>query len=912
VVELLFHSEGSVAPVRAYFARLLAPSFGAYFEQLPPGLRAKCTEICKALADDPLAALEVWSPVVELGPYHALADSLRRRLPDVPGGVVRALVLSLSPASEDSRAWLRGEADQIPYDRLQALQLGEESPPPADVVRGAAAFLRLLNVPLVLCFDQLELLFQGSRDGFRDLAAQLMGWLGTVPNLVVVLGCVDAGWRAIADAGFASFADRVAAYDLTPLAPEEAVALVTSRLKAWEDFDPARGEGWPFELGSVRALARSRPTPPRGFIQTCRAAFDQWAAEGRKGLISLGGQAAEAPLPELFVKEWGDELSATRARLKSPADYSDDELWEGIDEALKVAQKGRHGPPGVCLDRAVPQALAKSPTDRRRSAELQLGVGEERVSVVVAVSKKDGGAAFGSWYAALEQALGGHVAGAVVVWPKAQLSVGKTAAAYKKYKARVDAGEVRPFPLDVNTDTLAQLECLRAVVRRSREKGLVLGGRTVSEEECRRLLAETGLIASLPLFRFLFENWPAVEKVRARTATSTEAADTSAVGRVKETAHKAAVGGGGPAVAERTVREAKSADPKPKDSSGAEAILAKVIEKLTAKGQAVQPAGVEVGPTFIRVKVELRDDADFAKVKRQADNLKLHLGLEAKPLIASQAGYVSIDVQRKDRQSVPLASLLSDRPADLAGQPAFPVGVDVGGCTAWLNLADSAHCHLLVAGTTGSGKSEFLKAMIAGLAAHLDPDQLKFLLIDPKQVTFNFPKPSPYSGGPVVYEAAEAIPVVRNCFQEMERRYGLLRAKGKEHVGELTGADAVPRWVLVFDEFADLMADRACRKELETLLQRLGAKARAAGIHLVLGTQRPEASVVTPLLRSNLPGRVGLRVASERDSKLLLDEPDAAYLFGRGDLFWRRGGELLRLQSPYVGRAELERGLRAV
>ena len=227
-----------------------------------------------------------------------------------------------------------------------------------------------------------------------------------------------------------------------------------------------------------------------------------------------------------------------------------------------------------------------------------------------------------------------------------------------------------------------------------------------------------------------------------------------------------------------------------------------------------------------------------------------------------------------------------------------------------MDLSDPANCHLLVAGTTGSGKSEFLKSALAGLAAGLAPEALRLFLVDPKQVTFNLPGDSPYLAEPVVLDAAEAVPVLERCTAEMGRRYALLRTRGKEHVGELAGSDAQARWVVVIDEFADLMTDKATKKELEAQLRRLGGMARAAGIHLVLGTQRPEASVVTPLLRSNLPGRVGLQVATERDAKLVLDDPDAAYLLGKGDLLLRRGGGLTRLQSPFVAKPELEKLLR--
>ncbi len=912
VVESLFHcASGTFTPLRRLLAQFLRPSFAAYFDQLPAGLRAKCTAVRLGLADDGLVALDVISSVTDLGPFHALADSVRRLFPDLSAGAVRALFLGLSPASEDARAWLRGEADQIPEDRLRVLRLGEHSPPPVDVLCAVASILGRLSVPLVLCLDQLDQLYLRSAPGFQDLAGQLMKWLQSVPNLLVVLGCVNEQWKQIAEeAKLGAFVHRVKEYQLGELHPSEARDLVCCRVRSWEDFEPARGEGWPFDLASVEKFVQQRPVSTRGFIDVCAAKFDEWRAGGMKGLICLEpGGPKPRPLAELFLQEWNKQLTSTRLTLKAATDYQNAELWSGISEALRIAELGQHVPPGIRFEGCQPQALEKSKTDPRHSAELHLASGSTRIPVVIAVSKKDSGTAFSAWLNALEGALGGNVAGAVVVWPRSQLAVGKTTPSYIRYKAFVEKGTVRPFPLDENEDTFVQLECLRKLMQDANAGMVILDGKTLAADDCRKLLVETRLLSNLKLFEFLFNGWPALKASPAQVAVATPAQQTVAPASLPD---RATVPASHPPITKPVVASAVTLPPKivppsgpPADHQRAYQMLAKVVEKLRARGQPVRPIGIEVGPTFFRLKVEPKDDTDFAKVKKQAENLKMQLSVERKPLIASQAGFLSIDVERPDRQTVPVASLLPSRPAELAGKPAFPVGVDVAGRTHWLSLAEPATCHLLIAGTTGSGKSQLLKAMIAALAAHLGPDQLQFLLVDPKQVTFTFQGSSPYLRHPVVFDSEAALPLLEECYEEMERRYGLLNARGKEHVGELTGKDVVPRWVVVFDEFADLMAEKASKKELEALLKRLGAKARAAGIHLILGTQRPDASVVTPLLRSNLPGRIGLQVASERDSKIILDEPDAAHLLDKGDLFWRRGGSLVRLQSPFLSKEEL-------
>jgi S-DNA-T family DNA segregation ATPase FtsK/SpoIIIE len=343
----------------------------------------------------------------------------------------------------------------------------------------------------------------------------------------------------------------------------------------------------------------------------------------------------------------------------------------------------------------------------------------------------------------------------------------------------------------------------------------------------------------------------------------------------------------------------------------ADRLLRAVADKLIEFGQKVEPLDVEIGPTFARLRLKLLGRASIGRIRNHANDLRAHIaGIPTVPVIGDQAGYISVDVQRPDRQTVRLVACLRQAPADTAGQPIFPVGVDVAGKPHWLNLADPATCHILAAGTTGSGKSEFLKAMLAGLAARASPLELRFVLVDPKRVTFNFPRKCPYLEHPVAHTVDDAMPLVAQCFAETERRYALLEKRGLEHIGQLTGKEALPRIVFVFDEFADLMAERESRKELENSLKRIGALARAAGIHLVLATQRPDKDVVTPLLRANLPTRICLRVDGERNSKIILDEEGGEHLLGNGDLFWKRGGGMIRLQGAFVTRSELEALLR--
>ena len=186
-------------------------------------------------------------------------------------------------------------------------------------------------------------------------------------------------------------------------------------------------------------------------------------------------------------------------------------------------------------------------------------------------------------------------------------------------------------------------------------------------------------------------------------------------------------------------------------------------------------------------------------------------------------------------------------------------------------MCDPSTCHLLVAGITGSGKSEFLKTILASLCANSKPLELQFALVDPKRVTFNLSGRSPYLMQPPVCEPDEVLPILERCYDEMSKRYQLLTRRHATTIADLPAKERPPRWVIVLDEFANLMDDRGLKKQLEARLKSLAGMSRAAGIHLILGTQCPEASVVTPLLRSNLPCRISFQVSSKKDSTIVID-----------------------------------------
>ncbi|MEB3151326.1 MAG: DNA translocase FtsK [Sphaerospermopsis sp.] len=329
-----------------------------------------------------------------------------------------------------------------------------------------------------------------------------------------------------------------------------------------------------------------------------------------------------------------------------------------------------------------------------------------------------------------------------------------------------------------------------------------------------------------------------------------------------------------------------------------------LVKTLESFGIGVEYQGAIVGPAFVRVKLKPHLGVKVNSLLKLSDDLRVQLGLERPPLIASQAGYVSVDLPRKEREIARFEDYIQKNFLSPTAKLKIALGVNIDGKLVEADLSDPNTCHFLVGGTTGSGKSEFLRSLLLSLLYQHSPEHLKIVLVDPKRVTFPEFETIPWLYSPVVKDSDRAIELMGQLVREMESRYQKfeLAKCANITVYNQNRAQVLPRIVCIFDEYADFMIEKETRTGLEQSIKRLGAMARAAGIHLIIATQRPEATVVTPIIRSNLPGRIALRTSSAADSQIILGGKisQAADLLGKGDLVYLLGSELQRIQSLFA------------
>ncbi len=323
----------------------------------------------------------------------------------------------------------------------------------------------------------------------------------------------------------------------------------------------------------------------------------------------------------------------------------------------------------------------------------------------------------------------------------------------------------------------------------------------------------------------------------------------------------------------------------------------------------VDVVGRQEAPQLVRYRIKPAPGVKVVSLAHRAEDLKVALALPAAPVIAPAAGAVAIDIPKERPDTVFWRDLIGrDEFAGHASPVAFPVGVGVDNSLLVADFADPNMCHGLVAGAAGSGKSEFLKSLAASLILRNRPDRLKLSLIDPKVLTFGNLPDLPHLSEPVITDLSAAVPCLECAVADMERRYRLLAEEGVEHLGAriAAGRTDLPYHLILFDEFGDLiLAGKEAKKEFERLVARIAQKGRAAGIHLVLATQRPDKNVVTGLIKANLPLKICLRVVNATNSAIVLDQTGGEKLLGRGDLLCDRGRGVERAQSPYVTQEEL-------
>lgn len=318
-----------------------------------------------------------------------------------------------------------------------------------------------------------------------------------------------------------------------------------------------------------------------------------------------------------------------------------------------------------------------------------------------------------------------------------------------------------------------------------------------------------------------------------------------------------------------------------------------------------------VGPAFLRFPVRPARGIRPEAIRKLSTALQVRLGMKTLPFIHNPGGRMVVDVERSDREIVPFSSVRDQLPAQdqVAGCARLPVGVDLERKLKFADLADSANCHLLVAGTAGSGKTEWLRMVLASLLLTNSPRTLRLMLIDPKRTSFTELNGSDYvwGGGKILYpDLVSPVTALDDLVEEMGRRYRLFQQTGFENLRQYhQSGKELPRIVCMCEDYSELLSYG--RKDIETRIQRLGQKARGAGIHLILTVEQPSRDSVKGTLQANVPARIGLRVNNPIESRMLLDRAGAEELLGDGDLLFKDIGEPVRLQAPFLSPDERRR-----
>jgi len=345
-----------------------------------------------------------------------------------------------------------------------------------------------------------------------------------------------------------------------------------------------------------------------------------------------------------------------------------------------------------------------------------------------------------------------------------------------------------------------------------------------------------------------------------------------------------------------------------RDEERQAALLVETLSHFKVEARVI---GTVSGPHVTRFELRLAPGTKMSKVAQLRDDLAYALAAEDVRILAPVPGKqaVGVEVPNRVRRTVHLGDVYGAAPAGSSPLTVW-LGEDIAGKSIGADLAKQPH--ILVAGTTGSGKSGCVNAMLSSILLRASPNEVKLVLVDPKQVELNYYDGVPHLLTPVVTSPRLAANVLGNLIKEMEARYSVMSAARARNLVELNasreraGEPTLPYILCVIDELADLMM--IAPGEVEDAIIRLAQKSRAVGIHLVLATQRPSADIITGMIKANVPARIAFAVSSQTDSRVILDQNGAEALLGEGDMLFRPASEsrLSRIKGAYVTEREIE------